>query len=103
MVHLAGEDGPGFKLSTLGGMVTIERTDEALTPYGGLAAWSAFVQHLGIIERLAAQYPGPRNSGQSACASGPPTANNTSARRGIREIRSPRTHALPEPENGRLS
>ena len=47
MVHPAGEDGPGFKLSTLGGLVTIERTDEALTPYGGLAAWSAFVQHLG--------------------------------------------------------
>ena len=62
MIHLAGEDGPGFKLCTLGGMVTIERTDEALTPYGGLAAWSAFVQRLGTIERLAARYPGQRIS-----------------------------------------
>lgn len=66
MVHLAGEDGPGFKLSTLGGMVTIERTDEALTPYGGLAAWSAFVQRLGTIERLAARYPGQRISPNAA-------------------------------------
>ena len=66
MVHPAGEDGPGFKLSTLGGLVTIERTDEALTPYGGLAAWSAFVQRLGTIERLAQRYPGQRSSPNAA-------------------------------------
>ena len=66
IVHLAGEDDPGFKLSTLGGLVTVERTDEALTPYGGLAAWSAFVQRLGTIERLAQRYPGQRNSPNAA-------------------------------------
>jgi hypothetical protein len=66
MLHPAGEDDPGFRLSTLGGLVTIERTDEALTPYGGLAAWSAFVQRLGTIERLAARYPGSRTSPNAA-------------------------------------
>jgi hypothetical protein len=37
-IHSAGEDGGGCSLDTLGGLVTVERTDEALTPYGGLAA-----------------------------------------------------------------
>jgi len=66
MVHLPGEDGAGFHWATLGGTVTVERTAEALTPYGGLAAWSAFVRHLGIIEQLAQRYPGQRTSPNAA-------------------------------------
>lgn len=66
MVHPAGEDGPGFKMATLGGVVTIGRTDEALTPYGGLAAWSAFLARLGTLERLAACCPVERTSPNAA-------------------------------------
>ena len=66
MVHPAGEDGPGFKMATLGGVVTIERTDEALTPYGGRAAGSALLARLGTIERLAGCSPGERTSPNAA-------------------------------------
>jgi Transposase DDE domain group 1 len=66
IVHLAGEDRSGFKLTTLGGVVTVERTEEALTPYGGLAAWSAFLGRLGTIERLAERYPVERTSPNAA-------------------------------------
>ena len=55
-----------IKLPTLGGQVTVVRTDEALTPYGGLAAWSAFVNHLGTLDRLAENYPQPRTSHNAA-------------------------------------
>lgn len=61
-----GEGNPQVKLPTLGGTVIVERTDEALTPYGGLAAWSAFNQHLGTLERLAASYPLERTSPNAA-------------------------------------
>jgi hypothetical protein len=66
LVHPMGEGTEALKLPTLGGQVTIERTDEALTPYGGLAAWSAFNQHLGTLERLAASYPLERTSPNAA-------------------------------------
>lgn len=66
MVHPTGEGTAGVKLPTLGGQVTVERTDEALTPYGGLAAWSAFNQHLGTLDRLAASYPLHRTSPNAA-------------------------------------
>lgn len=66
IVHLAGEDRFVLKLTTLGGVVTVERTEEALTPYGGLAAWSAFLGRLGTIERLAERYPVERTSPNAA-------------------------------------
>jgi hypothetical protein len=65
-VHPMGEGDGSIKLSTLGGQVTVERTDEALTPYGGLAAWSTFVRHLGTLDRLAASYPVARISPNAA-------------------------------------
>ncbi len=65
-VHLSGEDDGAFHWATLGGTVTVERTAEALTPYGGLAAWSAFVRRLGLIEGLAEGYPGQRTSPNAA-------------------------------------
>ena len=66
LVHLAGEGATEIKLPTLGGQVSIERTDEALTPYGGLVAWSAFIKHLGTLERLAESYPLERTSPNAA-------------------------------------
>jgi IS4 transposase len=65
-LHLAGEADSELRLPTLGGQVTITRTDAALTPYGGLVAWSAFLRHLGIVERLAEQCPVPRASPNAA-------------------------------------
>jgi hypothetical protein len=43
---------------TLRGKFTLTRTEAALTPYGGLAAWSGFLKHLGIME-----WPGTRRLG----------------------------------------
>ena len=65
-IHPTGEDGGGCSLDTLGGLVTVERTDEALTPYGGLAAWSAFVGRMGSFERLAERCPVERTSPNAA-------------------------------------
>ena len=65
-VHLAGEGKDEIVLDTLPGKFTITRTDEALTPYGGLAAWSGFLKHLGIIERLAEHCPVARTSPNAA-------------------------------------
>jgi hypothetical protein len=57
-VHLAGEGKDEISLDTLPGKFTVTRTDEALPPYGGLAAWSGFLKHLGLIKRLADQCRG---------------------------------------------
>jgi hypothetical protein len=65
-LHLLGERDSEINLPTLGGKVTIDRTDEALTPYGGLAAWSAFIKHLGWIEKLADRCPVKRTSPNTA-------------------------------------
>jgi hypothetical protein len=65
-IHPTGEDGGDCSLDTLGGLVTVERTDEALTPYGGLAAWSAFVGRMGTFERLAERCPVERTSPNAA-------------------------------------
>lgn len=56
-VHLAGEGKDEISLGTLPGKFKVTQTDEALTPYGGLAAWGGFLKHHGIIERLADHCP----------------------------------------------
>lgn len=56
-VHLKGDGRDEISLDTLPGKFTIVRTDGALTPYGGLAAGSGFLKHLGIMERLAEHCP----------------------------------------------
>jgi hypothetical protein len=65
-LHLAGEGKDEISLDTLRGKFTITRTDAAMTPYGGLAAWSGFLKHLGLIERLAAHCPVVRTSPNAA-------------------------------------
>ena len=65
-VHLSGEGTDEIALDTLRGKFTVTRTDAALTPYGGLAAWSGFLKHLGIMERLAAACPVVRTSPNAA-------------------------------------
>src|SRR5487761_2051799 len=61
-----GEGQDEIVLDTRPGKFTVTRTDEALTPYGGLAAWSGFLKHLGIIERLADHCPVVRTSPNAA-------------------------------------
>jgi hypothetical protein len=65
-VHLTGEGNDEISLDTLPGKFSVTRTDEVLTPYGGLAAWSGFLKHLGIIERLADHCPVVRSSSNAA-------------------------------------
>ena len=65
-VHPVSEALADIQLTTLGGKATVSRTDEALTPYGGLVAWSAFLKHLGIIDRLAQRFPISRTSPNAA-------------------------------------
>ena len=69
-LHLAGEgqNGPSddLTLDTLPGKFTLTRTDAALTAYGGLVAWSGFLKHLGLMERLAERCPVTRTSPNAA-------------------------------------
>lgn len=60
--HLEGDAEPTLSLPTLGGTIHLERTDETLTAYGGLVAYSAFVKKLGWIADLAHRFPGERTS-----------------------------------------
>lgn len=69
-LHLAGEGQDALPddltLDTLPGKFTLTRTDASLTAYGGLVAWSSFLKHLGIIERLAERCPLTRTSPNAA-------------------------------------
>ena len=58
--HPAGEE--DFAFRTAGGTVALRATDDALTPYGGLVPWAAFIRHTGIVERLAETCPVKRTS-----------------------------------------
>ena len=59
-IHSAGEE--DFEFTTAGGKVALRVTGEALTPYGGLVPWAAFLRKAGVIERLAATCPVTRTS-----------------------------------------
>jgi len=58
--HPAGEE--DFAFRTGGGTVALRATDDALTPYGGLVPWAAFIRHTGIVEQLAETCPVKRTS-----------------------------------------
>jgi hypothetical protein len=47
---------------TYAGRVTLEPTDESLTPFGGLVPWAAFLKKIGIVEQLEATSPVERTS-----------------------------------------
>lgn len=67
-IHLSGEEEnaipDALTLDTLPGKFT--RTAAALTAYGGLVAWSGFLKHLGLIERIAGRCPVTRTSPNAA-------------------------------------
>jgi hypothetical protein len=60
VLHPAGE--AVFTFPTYGGQVRLCPTDDALTPYGGLVPWAAFVKRCGLIEALAKSCPVERTS-----------------------------------------
>jgi hypothetical protein len=63
-LHPAGED--DFVFPTYGGTVRLRATDEALTPFGGLVPWAAFVRRCGLFEVLSASCPVVRTSPNAA-------------------------------------
>jgi hypothetical protein len=63
-IHPLGEG--DFSFATAGGRVRLSVTDDALTPYGGLVPWAAYMKHLGIADNLAADCPVQRTSPNAA-------------------------------------
>ena len=63
-VHPTGEE--FFVFPTAGGTVRLSMSADALTPYGGIVPWSAFVRRSGIFEALAASCPIQRTSPNAA-------------------------------------
>jgi len=61
-VHPQGERQTGFRFECGGGRVGVESCGDRLTPYGGLAAWSHYLQRVGVVEDLARRFPVPRTS-----------------------------------------
>ena len=64
VIHPLGEG--DFSFATAGGRVRLSVTDDALTPYGGLVPWAAYMKHLGIANNLAADCPVQRTSPNAA-------------------------------------
>lgn len=63
-VHPAGEG--VFTFATAGGRVRLSVSDDALTPFGGLVPWAAFIKHVGVAENLAEDCPVKRTSPNAA-------------------------------------
>jgi hypothetical protein len=61
-VHPEGEMNESFRFGCGGGRIGVEACADRLTAYGGLAAWSHYVEHLGIVEDLAKRWPVERSS-----------------------------------------
>jgi hypothetical protein len=64
MVHPEREE--EFEFTTAGGKVALRVSTEALTPYGGLVPWAAFLRRAGVIETLATSCPVSRTSPNAA-------------------------------------
>jgi hypothetical protein len=64
VIHPLGEG--DFSFSTPGGRVRLSVTKDALTPFGGLVPWAAYMKHIGIVNNLAADCPVKRTSPNAA-------------------------------------
>lgn len=60
--HLKGEREEGFRFECGGGRIGVEACADRLTPYGGLAAWSHYLERVGIVAGLARSFPVERTS-----------------------------------------
>ena len=61
-VHPAGEAPEGFRFECAGGAVGVRPASDRLTPYGGAAAWSHYLEKIGVVADLAQRFPVPRTS-----------------------------------------
>jgi len=61
-LHPEGESESGFRFECGGGRIGVECSQDRLTPYGGLAAWSHYVEKVGIVDDLARRIPVQRTS-----------------------------------------
>lgn len=60
--HPAGEAKERFRFECAGGAIGVTATQDRLTPYGGAAAWSHYLEKLGVIADLARRFPVERTS-----------------------------------------
>jgi hypothetical protein len=58
-LHPDGESERGFRLERGGGRIGVEAGGDRLTPDGGIAAWSHYLE-VGIVEDLAKRFPAGR-------------------------------------------
>lgn len=63
-IHLGGEE--LFVFPTAGGKVRLSSSNDALTPYGGVVPWSAFIARTDIVRKLAKEAPVKRSSPNAA-------------------------------------
>ena len=61
-LHPAGEAEGQFRFTCAGGTLGVEVTHERLAPYGGAAAWSLYLEKLGLVVDLARRFPRARTS-----------------------------------------
>jgi hypothetical protein len=60
-----GESKRGFRLERGGGRVGMEAGGDRLTPDGGIAAWSHYLERVGMVEDLAKRFPAGRTRSNS--------------------------------------
>lgn len=60
--HPTGEVEERFRFECAGGAVRVSLAPDRLTPYGGAAAWSHYLEKLGILADLDRRFPVPRTS-----------------------------------------
>ena len=61
-LHPEGEEEERFSFECAGGAVAVTASGERLTPYGGAAAWSHYLEKLGVVADLARRFPLERTS-----------------------------------------
>jgi hypothetical protein len=61
-VHPEGEEQERFRFGCGGGTVAVAMAGDRLTPYGGAAAWSHFLEKLGVVADLGRRFPLERTS-----------------------------------------
>ncbi len=61
-VHPEGEASDGFGFACGGGKIAVAASGDRLTAYGGVAAWSHYLERIGIVEDMGRRFPAPRTS-----------------------------------------
>jgi hypothetical protein len=64
-LHPEGESETGFRLECGGGRIGVEACGDRLTPDGGIAARSHYLERVGIVEDLTKRFPAERTRPKS--------------------------------------